>query len=528
MKAKKFGAVAMALAMAGTMVPMSAFAEEEETQDFNGAEVRVFGNKWNELDPDAEGDKTQYLDAAAQIEEKYNIKFVYSRPDGYDGYNLGELIQAGITAGDAGVDILDSEPDALISLISSGALTDLTDDMDQIHVGSLYKQAVTWQDHCYGMTFDNVGDTYFMVYSRDYLEDIGMDVTPTEKFMAGEWSYDDMKEYFKDEVYEGINEIDGKLYYIPTCGTTGRLIYNKEIFERVGISEPPTTMEEMVEDARLITSQLSSEGIYGYAQHMKSASSALERSLDLQMERETGIKKGYDFAAGKYDFSQYSELLSYWKELLSEDCAFPGCESLDIDPLRTQFAAGKIGMYISWTHSEPGVYKDQFPMDSDKWGVAPIPTVSGEENGKQNIKFTSAYLINAKGSNVELAFQVYKDIFASEDFLVGYYEGGYGVSIIPSVVEKAQLNEQVADKEWLKMSDIDAVLPLTPQEKNSQAVVVEGEDYYKTFESIYYGDADMESTLQDLTDRYNAAYQKGISDGIGEEVKIEGYDPLNP
>ena len=87
MKAKKFGAVAMALAMAGTMVPMSAFAEEEETQDFNGAEVRVFGNKWNELDPDAEGDKTQYLDAAAQIEEKYNIKFVDSRPDGYDGYN---------------------------------------------------------------------------------------------------------------------------------------------------------------------------------------------------------------------------------------------------------------------------------------------------------------------------------------------------------------------------------------------------------------------------------------------------------
>lgn len=81
---------------------------------------------------------------------------------------------------------------------------------------------------------------------------------------------DDMKEYFKDEVYEGINEIDGKLYYIPTCGTTGRLIYNKEIFERVGIKNPPTTMEEMVEDARLITSQLSGEGIYGYAQHMKS------------------------------------------------------------------------------------------------------------------------------------------------------------------------------------------------------------------------------------------------------------------
>ena len=198
MRAKKFGAMAMAMAMAATMMPMSTFAQEEETYDFGGAEVRVFGNKWNDLDPDAEGDKTQYLDAAAQVEEKYNIKFVYAKPDGYDGYNLGELIQAGITAGDAGVDILDSEPDALISLLSSGALTDLTNDMDQIHVGSLYKEAVTWQDHCYGMTFDNVGDTYFMVYSRDYLEEIGMDVTPTEKFMAGEWSYDDMKEYLTE------------------------------------------------------------------------------------------------------------------------------------------------------------------------------------------------------------------------------------------------------------------------------------------------------------------------------------------
>ena len=32
---------------------------------------------------------------------------------------------------------------------------------------------------------------------------------------------------------------------------------------------------------------------------------------------------------------------------------------------------------------------------------------------------------------------------------------------------------------------------------------VEGEDMYKTCESIYYGDADVASTLQDLTDRYN-------------------------
>ena len=198
---KKLGAAALTLTMVGTSMSTMAFASEVPTV------IRVFGNKWNELDPEAEGDKTMYLDAAAQVEEQFNVKFVYSKPDGYDGYNLAELVQAGITAGDAGIDILDSEPDALMSFISSGSLADLTEDMDQIEVGSIYKEAGTWQGRCYGMTFDNVGDVYMMVYSRDYLEEIGMDVTPTEKFMAGEWSYSEMKEYLtemKSKLPEGV------------------------------------------------------------------------------------------------------------------------------------------------------------------------------------------------------------------------------------------------------------------------------------------------------------------------------------
>lgn len=58
--------------------------------------------------------------------------------------------------------------------------------------------------------------------------------------------------------------------------------------------------------------------------------------------------------------------------------------------------------------------------------------------------------------------------------------------------------------------------------------VVEGEDMYKTCESIYYGDADIESTLKDLTERYNKAYQEAIKNGTGREIKIANYDPMNP
>lgn len=344
-----------------------------------------------------------------------------------------------------------------------------------------------------------------------------------------EFMDDDMKEMFKDVIHEGYNEFDGKLYFIPTTGTTCRLFYNKEIFDRVGIENPPKTLEEMVEDAKLITAELAGEGIYGFAENMKSASSGLNRSMIVGLQRETGAPMGYDFEKGEYDFTTWADELKLWTELLSDECAFPGCESLDIDPLRTQFAAGKIGMYMSYSHAEPGVYANQFPMDSDKWDCAPIPTAGGKELGKQYFSGTSSYLLNAKSENLEKAYKVYHDIFTTEDYLVGYYEGGYGVSIIPAILEKAEPSDDFKNKEWLKINpETDALLPKPPHSAFTSGMIVEGEDMFETCESIYYGGADIESTLQDLTDRYNKAYQEAIENGTGYEIKIENYDPMNP
>ena len=389
----------------------------------------------------------------------------------------------------------------------------------------------------YTLYTDNYQQAVDMAAQNGELPDILVyQNTVFDKYVGqGQWADlysfmdEDMKTYFADVITPGYNEIDGKLYFIPTTGTTCRLFYNTEIFDRVGIDGPPETLEEMVEDAKLITSQLKGEGIYGFAENMKSASSALERSMCIGLQAETGTNYGYNFKEGKYDFTLWAPTLSLWKELLSEECAFPGCESLDIDPLRTQFAAGKIGMYFSYSHAEPGVYENQFPMDSSKWDVAPITTVGGQRLGKQYYDGTSGYLINAKSPNLETAFQVYKDIFTNEDYLVGYYEGGYGVSILPSILEKANPSEDFKNKKWLLINkETDALLPKPPHAAFTSGMIVEGEDLYKTAESIYYGDADIDSTLQDLTDRYNKAYEDAIANGTGWEIKIDNYDPMNP
>ncbi len=188
--------------------------EEGETYDFGGQELKVWGAYWGNLNPES-SDYAKYSDIAKTVEEKYNVKFVYSEPDGYDGYNLHELIIAGITNGNGVLDIAGIDPVGLSALIAGGYLADITDSYEQLELGSLYTEAATWQGHVYGFTHDNIGDTHMLIYSRDYLNDIGMEETPTDKFMKGEWDYDSFKAYLtemKAKLPDGIYPI-GQHYF---------------------------------------------------------------------------------------------------------------------------------------------------------------------------------------------------------------------------------------------------------------------------------------------------------------------------
>lgn len=378
------------------------------------------------------------------------------------------------------------------------------------------------------LAFQNGEAPDIMVYQTDMFQswvNAGKyaDLTP---FMD-----DEFLSTFGENIYEGVNKIDGKIYYVPTACTVTRLFYNTEIFDRVGIENPPTTLEEMVEDAKLITSQLSGEGIYGFAANMKSPGSALSRSFDMMAQMSCAIDKGYDFAAGKYDFTKLTDLVEVWQELMSPECAFPGCESLDIDPLRTQFADGKIGMYISFTHAEPGVYANQFPMDSDKWAVADIPTLTGTQVGAENFQAMNGYCLNAESKNLEDAWTVYRELFADVDLLAGYYSNGLGISLVSAAIEAATPADCYTKNPKLLIEDTDAVWPKTPQESNVDAVVVEGETMYNVFANLIWNNAsedEINAALQDLTDRYNAALQQGIDDGIGSEIVNSSFDPMAP
>jgi multiple sugar transport system substrate-binding protein len=331
---------------------------------------------------------------------------------------------------------------------------------------------------------------------------------------------EETKEFVESVFFDGLNYIDGKLYYIPSGNTCLRLFYNKTILERLGLSVP-TTLEEMVETAKTITMKLGKEGIYGFACNLKSPTSGLKRSYEPMAELATNLRFGYDFATGRYDFTKEAKIVKAWQELL--EYGFPGCESLDIDPLRSQFAAGKIGMYFSYTHAEPGVYANQFPMEEGQdWGCTYIPVPDGKIVGKSYFTGTPGFLFNAEGKHIEESWKVYKAVLLNQDNLREHFEQGFGISLLPAIIESANMGLKYQENPALLKSENDSLWPRTPEEAYPQGMVIEGMGMYDTIGAIIAGQIEVEKGLQDLTDRYNKALDQGIKSGLCEPIVIPG------
>jgi multiple sugar transport system substrate-binding protein len=335
----------------------------------------------------------------------------------------------------------------------------------------------------------------------------------------------EFKEFFKEGIAEGYTVKEGKWYSLPDAGSAfKRLFWNKDIFRRVGLSAPPESLEQMVEYAKLITDRLKSEGIYGYAQNMKGVDSALARSLERSIEL---YVQPYDRGTGKWDFVSGYECIKYWKQLLSPEIAFPGCESLDIDPLRAQFADGKIGMYCSYSHAEPGVYTTQFPTQVD-WGTAFIPVPGGKIGAVDQYGVSNKWMITAKSKNIDAAWKVFRNLFYNPQLLKEYYDNDLGVPYYSQIVKGLDPKSRYV---W------DPILTVVPGH-DAQGLVYydgtwsrEGPNEYAIYAEIIYGnytDTQARALLQDLTDRTNKGWQEAQARGELKVTLYRNYDPLHP
>lgn len=317
---------------------------------------------------------------------------------------------------------------------------------------------------------------------------------------------------------DGDNAVDGKIYTLPHVGITYRLVYNQDLFDKAGISEPPKDMNELVDYAKRITEMGKSENIYGFATNLKNTQTAVERSIQV-----IGNRSGfniYDIAKGEYNFTPYKPIVMAFKQMVDDGSMFPGYESLDIDPLRSQFAQGKIGMYFggSW---EPGVYSDQFKTDIN-WKSVPVPTVDGEVKGATKIAGLKWMYMSNTCENKEAAWKVI-EYFNSDAIQIPYAEKGFGNPVVPTVVEKAQPSSMPGMADFLT-GDTDAIWPEMPQERTLK---IEGKTFNDVFAAVIMGQADFDTEAEELNKKYNAALKQAIESGATPDCQIEGFDPAS-
>lgn len=314
--------------------------------------------------------------------------------------------------------------------------------------------------------------------------------------------------------YEGINMIDGNVYWIPTGMRSGvRIEYNKDLVEAAGYSEFPNTLDGVIDLAKKVTDN--GAGVT-YGVGFTSANPFI-RWIEGTCET-SGIYR-YDYKNGVFNFDGYKEIIEKCNQFFKDNSVLPGSTSQGVDAMRAQFTEGTFAIWGN-ASQEAGVFTSQFPITKFDWGVSTVPTLDGEVKGALSILPQKGYMMLSSSKNKDAAWEVIK-FFSSEDYLKGYLEGGYCLPIseyMNGIIDTSKTG-RLAD---FKLQEYESVYPAVP------TVAIQGDDYVATIWNAIMGNVSADNAIADLNKRYNEALDNDVSMGKIKRLVIKDFDPMHP
>lgn len=334
---------------------------------------------------------------------------------------------------------------------------------------------------------------------------------PLNDYIAADETFQKVNEPY-EHAYEGNNTRNGNIYFIYSGMRSGvRVIYNKDLLAQSGYTEIPTRLADYISMAKDITEKGAGQ-YYGIG---FTSSSPFERLLEMGSQV-SGIYY-YDYINGKYDFSGYKEIVEMGQQLITEDIAYPDQQA--VDNMRALFAEGEFALWSN-ASQEAGVFTNQIPITSFDWGVATVPSLTGEIKGALQTTPSKGYGIVSTSEHKDLAWKVIQ-YFQSEEFVKGYLENGYCLPIstyMDGIIDKSKIG-RMADFELL---EYESVYPMPP------VINLSGDDYRIVLWNAVMGYVSVDEAIEDLNTRYNEALEADIASGSAKRLVISDYDPLHP
>lgn len=318
-----------------------------------------------------------------------------------------------------------------------------------------------------------------------------------------------------NHMYEQLNSIGDDIYWIPNGVRSGtRIQYNKELVNGAGYENFPTTLNDLIDLAKKVTDNGNGQ-TYGVG---FTSSGPFGRWLEGVGELSGNTHNGYDYVNGKFDFSSWKELVETAAKLYQNESVLPGSENQGVDNSRALFAEGSFAIWGN-ASQEAGVFTEQFPPKFD-WGVAELPTMDGTVKGAQHITPNLGFVMLSSAKDKDASWEVIS-YFSSENFLKGYFEGGYSAPLSSYMADKVDKTKvgRLAD---FALQPYEDVYPATP------SIALEGDSYPVVFFNVMLGNLTIDEAIEDLNTRYNAALERGIENGTTTRLVIKDFNPLKP
>ena len=169
--------------------------------------------------------------------------------------------------------------------------------------------------------------------------------------------------FLTDGQYQGTD------YGIPWTTSTRALFYNKQIFAKVGIKNPPTTWAQLQSDA----AKIKAAGYIGYGMPLGSEEAQAELLLWF-----LGDGGGYVNSSGQYTINSAANVtaLNFMKQLAAAGDTEPNPGNTDRSTVWADFAAGKVGMVLGSPAVIP-IIQAAGTLTSSDYATAPIPGKNG-------------------------------------------------------------------------------------------------------------------------------------------------------
>jgi len=284
--------------------------------------------------------------------------------------------------------------------------------------------------------------------------------------------------------------MDGKTYGLPIAASARAMYYNKELFEKAGIANPPANWTELQEDARKIKALGS--GTFGFGLQGKEIETDVYYYYAMWSYGTEILNKDGSSGLGTPGALEAAKL---YKSMIDEGLTEPGVTSNNREDVQNLFKQGKVGMMITAPFLSNQI-KEEAP--NLKYGVAAIP--AGPTGARGTYGVTDSIIMFKNSKNKDEAWKLLDFLFTKEQRA----KFTQGEGFLPVNKEEAKMDYYVNN------ADLAAFTALLPDARF--APVIPGWEEVAQITSdamqkIYLG-GDPEAGLKDAAAKANAVLKK--------------------